>query len=49
MKMPMFEQGGIIVPLVTPLNEGGRLDADALERLIEHVRAGGVNGIFCRI
>jgi 4-hydroxy-tetrahydrodipicolinate synthase len=41
---------GIITPLATPLAISDRaepsLDAPALERLIEHVIAGGVNGIF---
>src|SRR5665213_4068250 len=36
---------GIITPLVTPLIRGA-LDCAALERLIEHVVTGGVNGIF---
>jgi len=41
---------GIITPLVTPLASADTpnlaLDAAALERLIEHVIAGGVRGIF---
>ncbi len=37
---------GIIPPLVTPLSARDRLDEAGLERLIEHVIAGGVNGIF---
>jgi dihydrodipicolinate synthase/N-acetylneuraminate lyase len=37
---------GIVVPLVTPLAAPDRLDPAALERLIEHVLAGGVQGIF---
>ncbi len=37
---------GIIPPLVTPLNDKNSLDIDGLERLIEHVIAGGVHGIF---
>jgi dihydrodipicolinate synthase/N-acetylneuraminate lyase len=36
---------GIITPLVTPLIRGA-LDCAALERLIDHVVTGGVNGIF---
>lgn len=36
---------GIITPLVTPLVRG-TLDLAGLERMIEHVIAGGVNGIF---
>ena len=37
---------GIIPPMVTPLTEGGELDHDGLERLIEHLIAGGVHGLF---
>src|SRR5271154_4579695 len=36
---------GIVTPLVTPLVRGA-LDSGGLERLIEHVISGGVNGIF---
>jgi len=36
---------GIITPLVTPLIRGA-LDCGGLERLLEHVITGGVNGIF---
>lgn len=37
---------GIIPPLVTPLNATDELDVAGLERLIEHVLAGGVHGVF---
>lgn len=37
---------GIITPLVTPLLDNDTLDKDGLERLIEHMIAGGVHGIF---
>ena len=37
---------GIIPPLVTPLKARDELDVEGLERLIEHVIAGGVSGIF---
>src|SRR6516225_6739931 len=41
---------GIITPLVTPFTRGAlngfALDETGLERLIEHVIAGGMNGIF---
>lgn len=37
---------GIIVPLVTPLRAGGALDRDSLDRVVEHVAAAGVNGLF---
>ena len=37
---------GIIVPLITPLKPDESLDEAGLERLVEHVIAGGVSGIF---
>lgn len=37
---------GIIPPLVTPLRQNGELDAEALQRLIEHLIKGGVHGLF---
>ncbi len=37
---------GIIPPMVTPLLEQDKLDVDGLERLIEHILAGGVHGLF---
>lgn len=37
---------GIVPPLVTPLLDNYTLDIEGLERLIEHVIAGGVHGIF---
>ncbi len=37
---------GVIVPLVTPLRDGETLDGEGLERLVDHVLAGGVHGIF---
>lgn len=37
---------GIIPPLVTPLADCDTLDGQALERVIEHVLAAGVSGIF---
>jgi len=37
---------GIIPPLVTPMRGRDTLDVDGLERLIEHVLAGGVHGLF---
>ena len=39
-------QRGIIPPLVTPLLDRDTLDEAGLERLIEHVLAGGVHGLF---
>lgn len=37
---------GIIVPLVTPLLDRETLDRAGLERLVSHVLAGGVHGLF---
>jgi 4-hydroxy-tetrahydrodipicolinate synthase len=37
---------GIIPPMVTPLLERDSLDVAGLERLIEHILAGGVHGLF---
>ena len=37
---------GIIPPMVTPLRNRDELDRDGLERLVNHVIAGGVNGLF---
>ena len=37
---------GVIPPLLTPLTARDELDVAGLERLLEHVVAGGVHGIF---
>lgn len=37
---------GIVPPLVTPLLDNETLDVVSLERLIEHLIAGGVHGLF---
>ena len=37
---------GIIPPMITPLRDRDALDVAGLERLIEHIVAGGVNGLF---
>ena len=37
---------GIIPPMITPLLDRDTLDVEGLNRLIEHLIAGGVNGIF---
>ncbi len=37
---------GLIVPMITPLNEDESLDEAGLERVVEHAIAGGVSGIF---
>ncbi|MCL4854981.1 MAG: dihydrodipicolinate synthase family protein [Bryobacteraceae bacterium] len=47
-KMKVLDQPlrGIVVPLVTPLKSANELDEGGLERLIEHVLAGGVSALF---
>jgi len=37
---------GVVVPMVTPVTASGALDESAVERLIEFLLAGGVDGIF---
>ncbi len=37
---------GIVPPMVTPLRDRDTLDAAGLERLIEHLLTGGVQGLF---
>ena len=37
---------GVVPPMVTPLKADGTLDADGTERLVEHILAGGVHGLF---
>jgi len=43
MKTPLT---GIVPPMVTPLRGRDELDVPGLERLIEHILAGGVSGLF---
>ena len=44
MSLPKYH--GIIPPMVTPLRDRDTLDVAGLERLIEHILAGGVHGLF---
>ncbi len=37
---------GIIPPVLTPLHPDGSLDADSLDRLVDHLVTGGVQGLF---
>jgi 4-hydroxy-tetrahydrodipicolinate synthase len=41
-----FHLHGIVPPLVTPLSGGNQLDEDGLEKLLEHIIRGGVQGLF---
>jgi dihydrodipicolinate synthase/N-acetylneuraminate lyase len=43
---PPVAPRGIIPPLATPLSAPDQLDEAGLDRLIEHVLAGGVHGLF---
>ncbi len=44
--MTLATYHGIIPPMVTPLSGRDTLDEAGLERLIEHILAGGVHGLF---
>jgi 4-hydroxy-tetrahydrodipicolinate synthase len=44
--MTLKRYHGIIPPMVTPLRDRDALDVAGLERLIEHILAGGVHGLF---
>lgn len=37
---------GVVPPMVTPLVDNEHLDAEGLERLVEHILSGGVHGLF---
>ena len=37
---------GIIPPMVTPLNAEGKIDLESTKKLVEHLIAGKVKGIF---
>src|SRR5580693_3531585 len=43
MKLPLT---GIVPPMVTPLRGRDELDVGGLEKLLEHILAGGVSGLF---
>ena len=43
MKLPLT---GIVPPMITPLRDRDKLDTEGLERLVEHILAGGVSGLF---
>ncbi|MCA8998742.1 MAG: dihydrodipicolinate synthase family protein [Planctomycetaceae bacterium] len=46
MHQPLLPLKGIIPPLITPLSDRDRIDGEGLRRLIEHVLAGGIHGLF---
>lgn len=46
MEIAMVELAGVIVPLVTPLNEDGSLDEEGLENLLDRLLSNGVHGVF---
>jgi len=37
---------GVIPPMISPLNQTGELDGDALKKLMEHILGGGCSGLF---
>lgn len=41
-----LKYGGVVVPMITPVTEDGRLDEPAVDRLVDFLVAGGVDGIF---
>ncbi|HEU6447979.1 MAG TPA: dihydrodipicolinate synthase family protein [Verrucomicrobiae bacterium] len=38
--------GGVVVPMVTPITADGKLDEPSVDRLVDSLLAGGVDGIF---
>src|SRR6516164_1922621 len=42
----LSELSGVLVALVTPMTRDGRVDEPAVGRLVEHVVAGGVDGLL---
>lgn len=41
-----MELKGIVPPVVTPIDADGNVDGGSLNRLVEHLLAGGVHGLF---
>lgn len=37
---------GVITPVITPFDDNGRIDQGGMEKMIEHLIAGGMNGIL---
>lgn len=46
MKLDLNEVRGVVVPTITPLNEREEVEAGQLKRLVNHIVAGGVHGLF---
>lgn len=46
---PLSQLGGIIPPLITPLQPDLSLDVDHTITLLNHELAGGVHGIFLAV
>ncbi|MFB3827893.1 MAG: dihydrodipicolinate synthase family protein [Bryobacteraceae bacterium] len=42
----MQRLNGVIVPMVSPLTAEGEIDEESTARLVEHLLAGGVSGVF---
>lgn len=42
----MLKLKGVIPPLVTPLSRDEEVDTAAAAKVVEHVLAGGVHGVF---
>ncbi len=42
----MLRLSGIVPPVITPLLRHDQLDSEAVDRVIDHLIAGGVNGLF---
>ena len=37
---------GVIVPVITPFTENGKIDSESVCRITDHLIAGGADGIF---
>jgi 4-hydroxy-tetrahydrodipicolinate synthase len=48
MKTPIMQKKhrGVVVPMITPLTPPGSLDQAAVRRILNHLRGGGVHGVF---
>ncbi len=41
-----FPPSGVLVPMLTPLDDDGMVNKTAIAHLVDHLLAGGANGIF---